>query len=97
MPPGATPSIASLAEALVRAGSTMLLFSLKLAAPVLASFLVLGVLLAVLARVLPEMNVLLISFPLRVGLGLFMAAAIMPALHSFAGELAQWINQLLIA
>lgn len=96
-PVGSTPAAGPAAEGLIQAGSAMLLFGLKLAAPVLAAFLVMSVVLAVLARVLPEMNILLTSLPLRVGLGLFMAAAIMPSLHAFAMELAEWMNRYLIA
>jgi hypothetical protein len=44
----------------------------------LAAFLLLMVILAVLARIVPEMNILFISLPLRVGLGLLMAAAFLP-------------------
>jgi flagellar biosynthetic protein FliR len=95
-PVGAVPAPGELAEGLIRAGSTMLVFGLKLAAPVLAAFLILAVVLAVLARVLPEMNVLLTSLPMRVGLGLFMAAAIVPSLHSFTLELARWMKRFLI-
>jgi len=86
-----------LAEGLVRAGSAMLTFALKFAAPMLAGFLILSVVLAILSRVLPEMNVLLTSFPLRVGLGLFLAAAIVPALRSFTAELARWMRRFLVA
>ncbi len=96
-PIGAAPNIAVLTDGVVTAGSVMLLFALKLSAPVLAAFLLLGVLLAVLARVLPEMNILMASLPLRVGLGLFMAAAILPFLDSFVVELAEWMNRFLIA
>jgi len=81
-----------LAEALVSAGSTMLLMALRMAAPVLAAFLALSVVLGILARVLPEMNILFTSFPLRVGLGFLMAALTLPSLDHFAGELGQWIN-----
>lgn len=94
-PAGAGPNVASLAGAIVQAGSTMFLYSLKLAAPLLAAFLVMAVVLAILARVLPEMNVFLTSLPLRVGLGFFAAAAIMPSLSSFTTELAEWMNRLL--
>jgi len=96
-PVGSTPSTGQMVEGVVGAGSAMLLFALKLASPVLAAFLILAVVLAILARVLPEMNILLTSFPLRVGMGLFMAAAIMPTMNSFAGELAAWMNRYLIA
>ena len=96
-PIGQTPDIAALTDGIVTAGTIMFLFALKLSAPVLAAFLVLGVALAVMARVLPEMNILVASLPLRVALGLFMAAAILPTLDTFTIELAQWMRQLLIA
>ena len=96
-PVASTPDISLLPEGIVVAGSTMLLFALKLAAPILAAFLVLAVLLCILARVLPEMNILMASFPLRVGVGIFMAGAIMPSLNEFTGELAKWMQKNLIA
>jgi len=84
-----------LASGVLAAGSAMLMFALKLAAPLLAAFLILAVVLGVIARVLPEMNVLLASLPLRVGIGLFMAAALVPVLQTFTEELAQWMNRFL--
>jgi len=95
-PVAAAPNISILTEGVVVAGSTMLLFALKLAAPLLAGFLVLAVFLCILARVLPEMNILMASFPLRVGAGIFMAAAIMPSFNAFTGELAKWMQKHLI-
>ena len=96
-PAAATPDLAQMAEAVTAAGTEMLLFALKLSAPMLAAFVVLSVVLGILARVLPEMNILLTSFPLRIALGLLMAAALMPALHDFASNLAHWISRYLIA
>jgi flagellar biosynthesis protein FliR len=95
-PVAGTPDISELAKGVVVAGSTMLLFALKLAAPVLAAFLILSVLLCILARVLPVMNILMASFPLRIGVGIFMAAAIMPSLNAFTGELAELMKRYLI-
>ncbi len=96
-PVAAAPDISVLAGGVVRAGSAMMLFALKMAAPMLGGFLILSVLLCILARVLPEMNILLASFPLRVGVGLFLAAAIMPSLNAFTLELARWMNKFLVA
>lgn len=96
-PVGHWPSAGAMAETLVDAGVLMLTFSLKLAAPMLAAFLILAIVLAILARILPEMNILLTSLPLRVGLGLFMAAAMMPLLAGFADLLGQWLNAFLVA
>ena len=95
-PAASAPSIPVLANALVSAGSTMMLFALKLAAPCLAAFMVLTVVLAVLARALPDMNIFFESFPLRVGLGLIMAAAMMPTLGTFNGQLAVWMQKFFV-
>lgn len=92
-----TPDLGHLAGAVLSAGSVMLLFALKLAAPMLAAFIILAVVLGITARILPEMNVLMTALPLRVAVGLFMAAALMPALHGFASDLADWLSRNLIS
>ncbi len=94
-PVGGGPEMAAMAEVLVRAGSDMLVFMLQLAAPLLAAFLILTVALAALARAMPEVNVLYMSFPLRVGLGVFMAAAILPTFRGFTGQMLKWMEGLL--
>jgi flagellar biosynthetic protein FliR len=96
-PLGSAPDTAAMARGLVAAGSAMLSFALKLAAPVLAAFLLLAVVLAILARVLPEMNILLASFPLRVGMGLFIAAAVLPTLHAFIIDISDWMKRFLMS
>ncbi|MFP4107016.1 MAG: flagellar biosynthetic protein FliR [Phycisphaerae bacterium] len=95
-PIAGVPELGQFAPVLLSAGTTMLTFALKLAAPVLAAFFVLTVVLGVIARVMPEMNVLLLSLPLRVGLGFLMAAAMMPLLESFAVDIADWMQQFLV-
>ena len=94
-PAGSMPTIPVLAEGIISAGSTMLLHGLKLAAPTLAAFMLLMVVLAVLARMVPEMNILFISLPLRVGLGLLMVAIFVPFIGSFVDEFAKLMGKLL--
>jgi len=94
-PAGSIPTIPVLAGGIVSAGSTMLMAGLKLAAPILAAFLVLMVVLAILARMVPEMNILFISFPLSVGLGLLIAGIFLPLINAFMGEFAEWMGKLL--
>jgi flagellar biosynthetic protein FliR len=94
-PAGSVPTISVLAGGVITAGSAMFLAGLRLAAPMLAAFLLLLVVLAVLARVVPEMNILFISMPLRVGLGLLMAAMFLPIISSFITEFADWMSKLL--
>lgn len=94
-PAGSIPTISVLAGGVIQAGSAMFLAGLRLAAPILAAFLLLLVVLAVLARAVPEMNILFISFPLRVGLGLLMAAIFLPIISGFVAEFADWMGKLL--
>jgi flagellar biosynthetic protein FliR len=90
------PDIGVLAGGLLEASGMMMLLALKLAAPLLASFVILSVVLGVLARVLPEMNILVMSYPLRVGMGLFLASAILPSLNNYASEFAMLMNKFLV-
>jgi flagellar biosynthetic protein FliR len=94
-PVGRIPTTAVLAAGVVKAGSAMLIVGLKLAAPILAAFLLLMVVLAVLARIMPDMNVLFISLPLRVGMGLLLMAMFLPFVYSFVSEFAALMARLL--
>jgi len=94
-PAGSIPTISVLTSGIIKAGSTLLMAGLKLSAPILAAFLVLMVVLAVLARMLPEMNILFISMPMRVGLGLFMVTIFLPFINTFVAEFADWMGKLL--
>ena len=94
-PSGSTPTIPILTSGVLQAGSVLLVAGLRLAAPILGAFLVLLVILAVLARITPEMNILFISLPLRVGLGLMMTMTFMPFINGFTTEFADWMGKLL--
>jgi flagellar biosynthetic protein FliR len=94
-PAGSIPTIPVLTEGIINAGSTMLIHGLKLAAPILAAFMLLMVVLAVLARMVPEMEILFISFPLSIGLGLLMVAIFLPFINSFVAEFAKLMSKLL--
>lgn len=93
-PAGSIPTIPALTGGMVRAGSTLLVCGLKLAAPMLAASMLLMVVLGVLARMVPEMNILFISLPLRIGLGLLMVAAFLPLISTFLSEFAGLMGKL---
>jgi len=94
-PAGTVPTIDVLATGVVTASSVMLVAGLRLAAPMLAAFLVLMVALALLARLVPEMNILFVSMPVRLGLGLLMAGTFLPFVNGYVTELANWMAKLL--
>jgi len=94
-PVGSIPTTHVLAAGVVKAGSAMFMAGLRLSAPALAAFIVLLVALAVLARIAPQMNILFISLPLRVGLGLLMAVLFVPFVNGFIPEFTDWLDKLL--
>ena len=94
-PAGRIPTIPVLTAGVAKAGSAMFIAGLRLSAPMLAAFLLLMVVLAVLARIVPEMNILFISLPLRVGLGLVMVMIFLPYINGFIAEFADWMGKLL--
>lgn len=93
--PGALPDIPAMTEAVLNATSVILVASLRLAAPMFGAFLLLTITLAVLARITPEMDILFISLPMKVALGLMMLAVAVPLLNYFVAEFADWIAKLL--
>lgn len=94
-PVGTTPTIDVLTRGVLEAGRALLTAGLRLAAPILAAFIILLVVLAIMARVVPEMNILFLSMPVRVGLGLAMTMMILPYLQGVVNEFGDLMNKLL--
>jgi flagellar biosynthetic protein FliR len=94
-PAGTIPTLDTLVGGVLETGSVMFVAGLRLAAPFLAAFLILVVALALLARLIPEMDIFFISMPAQAALGLFLAAAFMPLIGGFVTEMADWMAKLL--
>jgi flagellar biosynthetic protein FliR len=94
-PAGVIPNLGTLTEGILRSGSAMFLLALQLAAPILAVFMLLLVVLAFLARIAPESNVLFLSFPLRIGMGLLIVGFFIPYLNEYLQQFAHWLNRML--
>jgi len=94
-PAGKIPTVAVLAGNMLEATTTMLAAGLRLAAPMLAALLILLIALAILARVVPEMDIFFISFPLRILLGFVMLVIFVPFIDGFVGEMAQLMAKVL--
>ena len=92
---GSTPTIAVLLEGIITAGSTMMMLALKMSAPIFAAFLLMMVVLAIMARAAPEANILFLSLPLRVGLGLLMVGTFLPFISNFIAEFTKFMDKLL--
>ncbi len=71
---------------LVEIGSLLFQLGLRMAAPIIAAVTIGNVALGILARTVPQMNVLMTAFPLQIGVGLLVLAATFPLLgHLVAG------------
>ena len=94
-PIGTIPSIPVMTAGAIKASSMMLIASLRLAAPVLVAFLLLFVVLAILARIVPEMDILFLTMPVRVGLGVVMMILFLPFVQEFLGEFSRLMAEFL--
>ena len=74
-------------RAMVALGGELFVLGLRLAAPVAAALLVSYVALGILARTMPQLNALMVAFPVQIGLGLFTLGAALPYI---AAPFASW-------
>ncbi len=95
LPAGSPIDIAGITEAVIRSGAEMFTAALQISGPILAAFLVILCLFAVFARIVPEMNILFISMPVRVGVGMILVTLFLPFLETFVSKFAEIIVELL--
>ncbi len=92
---GAIPvgSVVNFAEGMsgtMRLGGHLLWLGLQFAAPVVAAMMVGNVALGIMARSVPQLNVLMVAFPVQIGIGLFVLAATVPII---ATAFTNWGDQ----
>ena len=77
--------------------SGIFVLGMKLAAPVMASLLAVTVMLGIMARVFPQMNVFMVSMPLNIGLGfLFLGLSLMAFVSTLEKAFGQIPGQIRI-
>jgi len=81
LPPGSTWSFHGW-EVITNAAAAMFVLAVKLMAPVLLLLFFVYVALGLIARAVPQVQVFFVSFPLSVGLGLFILGLSLPAFMS---------------
>lgn len=70
LPPGYLNFTGGAVDLLIDAGGHMFLLGVKLSAPVLALLVLSNFVLGILARVFPQLNVFMLSFPMNIGIAL---------------------------
>ena len=69
-PPSGLSFDPGLATVLIRTSARMFLIALKIAAPIMIALFLSNLCLGIVARTVPQVNILMIGFPLNIGLGL---------------------------
>lgn len=86
-------------EKLVRMTGGVFLIAVKIAAPVMVSLLLTSVALGILARTVPQMNVFIVGFPLKIGIGMIVLASSLPVfyylLSKVVGAMEQDVTELI--
>lgn len=91
VPPGGLLINPALGEHLIVFSSQMFVMALKIAAPIMASIFLVDLALALVARAAPQMNVLFIGFPIKIGVGFLFMTLVFSALAIYVG---QYISEL---
>lgn len=86
---GATPDIERMMTNLFSTFGSLFAMAFQIAAPVLVTLLLVDVVLGIIARVVPQMNVFFVGIPLKIGVGL---VAIIICLPSFTGFLERRVS-----
>lgn len=83
LPVGVPLALESGAKALLMEGGAMFAIGVRLAAPVIACVMLANVAIAVLGRAAPQLNILTVSFPIQITVGLLALFASLPAIARF--------------
>lgn len=98
IPVGAWHTSGPLLKFLVQVSSGILIIAIKLAAPVSVALLATSVVLGIVARAFPQMNVFMVSMPLNIGVGFLILGLSLPVflrvLESAFGALSSQITVL---
>ncbi len=80
VPVGTLGVSTALANQLIRISSAAFVIAIKIASPMMMTLLLTDVALGIVARTVPQMNIFIVGFPIKIGVGLFVLAASIPLL-----------------
>lgn len=90
VPPGGLFIDPGLADSVLRFSAQLFVLAIKISAPVVASLFLVDLALALVSRAAPQMNVIQIGFPLKVGVGfLFMTLTLSAVAHFVADYISE--------
>jgi flagellar biosynthetic protein FliR len=101
VPPGGFVPHAEVFAKLAKLSSHMFTVALKIAAPVMSSLLLATIALGIVSKTVPQMNILIVGFPLNIGIGLvllgFSMSTVVPYVVRLFGQLLPVMERLMQA
>lgn len=82
-PLGSPLEMAAGADAIVMLGGMLFTLGVQFAAPMIGANLIANAALGITARTVPQLNVLMVAFPVQIAVGLFTLAATLPMIAQF--------------
>lgn len=83
VPPNGISFNPAIAEASIRITAHMFVLGLKIAAPIMIALFLSNLCLGIVARTVPQVNILMVGFPINIGIGLTLFGIIMANLAPF--------------
>ena len=84
------------AEILIKVSSDMFVIAIKMAAPIMIALFLSNLCLGIVARTVPQLNILMVGFPLNIGMGLILFGLVIGNLSPFMTDIMRKIGQTLI-
>lgn len=78
VPLGADAITGNVLELLVKYSSAVFIIAIKISAPILVSFFLIQIGEGILAKIIPQMQVFFVTYPLKLGLGILMLTFLIP-------------------
>ena len=101
VPPGGFALHAGVFTKLVKLSNHMFTVALKIAAPVMSALLLATIALGIVSKTVPQMNILIVGFPLNIGIGLllfgFSMSTVVPYVIRLLGQLLPVMERLMQA
>jgi len=89
---GTVPDVARMVDHLFATFGQLFAMAFQIAAPVLVTLLLVDVVLGIVSRVVPQMNVFFVGIPLKIGVGLL---AVIVSLPAFTGFLERRVDDIM--
>ena len=86
VPPGTADLSLIAGERVIPFFAALFVIAVRISLPVVGALLLTDVAMALVGRTVPQMNILIVGFPLKIGVGLLVLVAGMPVLVAFIGS-----------